>query len=100
MAGTIAGFGVEVLARSLENGSDLFYDFVLVEIPRHWRVKKQRLALVGEVCPHCDYKIFPPRGEAPCPNCEGTAAELYTVDHLARGETPAQLVNDLAEIRD
>ena len=24
-----------------------------MEIPRHWRLKKQRYALVGEVCPHC-----------------------------------------------
>ena len=31
-----------------------------MEIPRHWRLKKQRYGLVGEVCPHCDFKIFPP----------------------------------------
>lgn len=47
-----------------------------MEIPRHWRLKKQRYGLVGEVCPHCDYKIFPPRYGAPCPNCEGTATGL------------------------
>ena len=34
-----------------------------MEIPRHWRLKKQRYALVGEVCPHCDTKIFPPRSK-------------------------------------
>ena len=38
-----------------------------MEIPRHWRLKKQRYALVGEVCPHCEVKIFPPRDV--CPNC-------------------------------
>ena len=32
-----------------------------MEIPRHWRIKKQRLGLIGEVCPHCDAKLFPPR---------------------------------------
>lgn len=42
-----------------------------MEIPRHWRLKKQRYGLVGEVCPHCDHKIFPPRENAPCPNCGG-----------------------------
>ena len=47
-----------------------------MEIPRHWRLKKQRYGLVGEVCPHCDYKIFPPRDV--CPNCGDEAKELYT----------------------
>ncbi|HEX9617029.1 MAG TPA: zinc ribbon domain-containing protein, partial [Anaerolineales bacterium] len=32
-----------------------------MEIPRHWRLKNQRYKLVGEVCPHCDAKLFPPR---------------------------------------
>lgn len=32
-----------------------------MEIPRHWRLRKQRYALAGEVCPHCEAKIFPPR---------------------------------------
>lgn len=32
-----------------------------MEIPRHWRIQKQRYALAGEICPHCDAKIFPPR---------------------------------------
>lgn len=38
-----------------------------MEIPRHWRLKKQRYGLVGEVCPHCDKPLFPPRDV--CPNC-------------------------------
>ena len=46
-----------------------------MEIPRHWRLKKQRYGLVGEVCPHCDAKIFPPRDV--CPNCGGEAKEPY-----------------------
>ena len=46
-----------------------------MEIPRHWRLKKQRYALVGEVCPHCSVKIFPPRDV--CPNCGGEAKTRY-----------------------
>jgi uncharacterized OB-fold protein len=38
-----------------------------MEIPRHWRLKKQRYNLIGEVCPHCEAKIFPPRDV--CPDC-------------------------------
>ena len=47
-----------------------------MEIPRHWRLKQQRYSLVGEVCPHCDHKIFPPRDV--CPNCGDEAKTLYT----------------------
>lgn len=47
-----------------------------MEIPRHWRLKQQRYGLVGEVCPHCDAKIFPPRDV--CPNCGDEAKTLYT----------------------
>jgi uncharacterized protein len=46
-----------------------------MEIPRHWRLKQQRYGLVGEVCPHCDAKIFPPRDV--CPNCGGEAKTTY-----------------------
>ena len=46
-----------------------------MEIPRNWRLKKQRYALVGEECPHCNYRIFPPRDV--CPNCGEEAKELY-----------------------
>ena len=46
-----------------------------MEVPRHWRLKKQRYALIGEVCPHCDGKIFPPRDV--CPHCGGEAKQEY-----------------------
>jgi hypothetical protein len=46
-----------------------------MEIPRHWRLKKQRYALVGEVCPHCDAKLFPPRDV--CPHCGEEARTEY-----------------------
>ena len=42
-----------------------------MEIARHWRLKQQRYGLVGEMCPHCAAKIFPPRDV--CPNCGGEA---------------------------
>jgi uncharacterized OB-fold protein len=47
-----------------------------MEVPRHWRLQKQRSGLVGEVCPHCQVKIFPPRDL--CPNCGGEAKEPFT----------------------
>lgn len=47
-----------------------------MEIARHWRLKQQRYGLVGEVCPHCAVKIFPPRDV--CPNCGEEAKEPYT----------------------
>lgn len=53
-----------------------------MEIPRHWRLKKQRYALVGEVCPHCAAKLFPPRDV--CPHCGGEARTPYTFS--GRGE--------------
>ncbi len=46
-----------------------------MELSTHWRVKQQRYALVGEVCPHCDEKIFPPRDI--CPDCGNEARDSY-----------------------
>ena len=53
-----------------------------MEIPRHWRLKRQRYSLVGEVCPHCEAKIFPPRDV--CPSCGGEAKQAYAFS--GRGE--------------
>lgn len=53
-----------------------------MENPRHWRLRKQRYGLVGEVCPHCNEKIFPPRDV--CPHCGGEAKKEYTLS--GRGE--------------
>ncbi len=47
-----------------------------MEIPRHWRLKQQRYSLVGEVCPHCEAKLFPPRDV--CPECGHEAKTQYT----------------------
>ena len=38
-----------------------------MEVPRYWRLQKQRYQLLGEECPHCSEKIFPPRDL--CPRC-------------------------------
>jgi hypothetical protein len=32
-----------------------------VEIPRYWRLNKQRYSLVGSLCSDCGEKQFPPR---------------------------------------
>jgi uncharacterized OB-fold protein len=53
-----------------------------MEIPRHWRLRKQRYGLVGEVCPHCEAKIFPPRDV--CPACGQEAKTLFSFS--GRGE--------------
>lgn len=41
-----------------------------MEIPRHWRLKKQRYSLVGDRCPMCNTPHFPPI--AVCPDCRET----------------------------
>jgi len=42
---------------------------------RGWRLREQRLRLIGECCPYCEKKIFPPRDI--CPGCgENTKAEF------------------------
>ncbi len=53
-----------------------------MEIPRHWRLKKQRYALIGEVCPHCNAKLFPPRDI--CTECGLDAKVQYSFS--GRGE--------------
>jgi uncharacterized OB-fold protein len=53
-----------------------------MEVPRHWRIKQQRYNLVGEICPHCEAKIFPPRDV--CPECGREAKTQYTFS--GRGE--------------
>lgn len=42
-----------------------------MEVPRNWRLKKQRYAMVGEICSNCKQPNFPPR--AVCPHCGGDA---------------------------
>jgi len=44
-----------------------------MQVPRHWRQRKQSYALLGETCPHCKAYLFPPR--AVCPHCASAAKE-------------------------
>lgn len=53
-----------------------------MKAPKQWRVRNQRLGLVGEVCPHCGAKLFPPRDI--CPECSGPAKESFAFS--GRGE--------------
>ena len=53
------------------------------EIARHWRLRAQRYQLLGEVCPNCNEKIFPPRDV--CPHCAQNATEP-TFQFSGRGE--------------
>jgi uncharacterized OB-fold protein len=46
-----------------------------MEVPRYWRSRKQRYSLVGEVCPHCQARLFPPRDV--CPECGQEARQPY-----------------------
>jgi uncharacterized protein len=45
-----------------------------------WRTRKQRLGLIGEVCPHCGVKLFPPRDI--CPYCNGPAKTIFPFSGL------------------
>jgi uncharacterized OB-fold protein len=51
-------------------------------IASNWRLRKQRYALVGEVCPACGNKIFPPRDV--CPHCAEEARTPFQFS--GRGE--------------
>lgn len=65
-------------------------------ISRMWRIRKQRLDLVGEVCPHCDHKIFPPRDV--CPNCGDEAEEQFTFPEppKERGRNPSEVLEKVS----
>jgi len=59
-----------------------------MENPRHWRLKKQRYALVGSVCPHCSAKLFPPREV--CPHCGNGAYQQESVQQETLVAMPLQ----------
>ncbi len=61
-----------------------------MEIPRHWRLRKQRYQLLGESCPYCGAKNFP--GRPFCPHCQEAENLNLRNSHYA---IPAEL----AEIR-
>lgn len=49
------------------------------EIPHIWRLEQVRYNLVGEICPSCETKMFPPRDI--CIGCgsgvKATKGEIY-----------------------
>ena len=53
-----------------------------MEIARHWRLRQQRYGMVGEICPHCQARLFPPRDV--CPECGKEAKEAFQFS--GRGE--------------
>lgn len=65
-----------------------------MEIPRHWRMKKQRYGLVGEECNNCHDKIFPPRDI--CPECKTNLGpfdpdlSLAAVREISKGNKPVK----------
>jgi len=56
-----------------------------MEIARHWRLREQRLRLVGEVCGNCEAKIFPPRDI--CPHCNKPATQKFEFSGIGTVET-------------
>jgi len=46
-----------------------------MSLASYWRTSKQRMSLVGEICPHCGAKLFPPRDV--CPKCSEPAKEPF-----------------------
>ena len=49
---------------------------------RHCRLRDQRYQLIGEICPHCGAKIFPPRDI--CPYCLRPTAVTVDPPQLQR----------------
>lgn len=50
-----------------------------MEIPRHWRIRKERYSMVGGVCPNCETKMFPAREI--CPQCGNGALISIQLDN-------------------
>jgi hypothetical protein len=48
-----------------------------MDIARNWRLRRQRYALEGEQCDHCNQYIFPPRDV--CPHCGQDARGVHAM---------------------
>ena len=66
-----------------------------MHVPAFKRTQAQRYSLVGQVCPHCDAKVFPPRDV--CPNCHGESRTQVvftgkgkTVSYTVMRDSPAE----------
>ncbi|MEJ5202035.1 MAG: hypothetical protein WHV66_07340 [Anaerolineales bacterium] len=62
-----------------------------MEIPRHWRLRKQRYQMLGETCSRCGEKSFP--GRAICPRCQ------EALSFRAQNDRSAVAVAELAAVR-
>ena len=51
-----------------------------MQVSQHWRLNAQRYQLIGEECPSCGTKLFPPRDV--CLECQAPARELFTMSGL------------------
>jgi len=61
-----------------------------MEVPRHWRMRKQRYQLQGDVCSSCDAKVFPPRPV--CPHCGHGLIQKHEVAQITAAiRTPAAI---------
>ena len=47
----------------------------MMQVAQNWRLNQQRYQLMGEECPSCTTKIFPPRDV--CLECGAPAKELF-----------------------
>ena len=74
----------------------LFYtgDIIFMEVARHWRIKHQRYALVGEICINCGETLFPAR--AVCPHCRGKIHRLENLKSVDEAVTVPVLTREPA----
>lgn len=61
-------------------------------ISQNWRLKRQRLSLVGEICPTCGVSDFPPRDIGKCGHSIGSVTHDEALKRTrALAETAEQM---------
>lgn len=65
-----------------------------MDVPRHWRLLKQRYTLAGEICPQCQTAIFPPR--AVCPTCSKEHKDFSIVKNEVKYSIDAEALKSVA----
>lgn len=55
------------------------------------RNKQTMLNMAGNVCAHCDERIFPPRDL--CPNCGGEVQVIYVFNAIKRVESKNEKIH-------
>ena len=70
-----------------------------MEVPRIWRLEKEKYRLTGNICPACETPHFPSRNV--CPDC-GTVEDSYSKESVQKIEHSvvqnAEAVNPSARI--